>query len=273
MKINQRISDPNQHPDGTENNCPPEATNPASRSPEPDDRQPPPSFPPAQPEPRGPHPPLFHPHGHPPPPLPPEHPNSPWESTESNCAFVRQLKELQKLGAKPEDLHRLVEAAVQDHDMESDIPGKGVHPVERARRLFERINQRRTEWLNLLRGRNVLAVGEFPPHELENLLNERIYLAQIHPLDPEGYPPRHFYELKQLDLRGYTRFEDLDENFDVLLIHGLVIFDGVMVSPLVPAVVRHNPRAEKHILESDHPAPHMRMKISLEKFIRIPPMF
>lgn len=197
--------------------------------------------------------------------------------------LVRHLQELRWMGATDDDLHAVIDAHIQNDlepataaAMAAADPGRGtveepVTPIDRAFALFQAANQANAAWRESLRGKSVIIAGEFPPHVMDDLLDEGIQLTQIHPLDHEGYPPPHFYHHEPRGLRGISSLQDLAAvPCDTVLLCGAAAGDQVRVSTLVPIVLRMFPEADVQLLEANDLAPHMTAAVPDSGFKRVP---
>src|SRR5437763_9187453 len=107
--------------------------------------------------------------------------------------MTHYVEELRRMGASLEDLHAVIDgfmAGMGDREVMPRIaasdPGRRSDPAARARALFEASDAARRDWIAGLRGKSVLAAGQFPPHILEELLASGIALTQIHPPTHDG---------------------------------------------------------------------------------------
>lgn len=182
------------------------------------------------------------------------------------------------MGALPEDLHGVIDgflAGVGAPDATARVtaidPGRRVDPATRAQVLFEASDASRRDWIAGLRGKSVLAAGQFPPHLLEELLAGGIAVTQIHPPAHDGGIPPHFRHLAVYGMRGVTDLQDLATvRADVILVHGALDGSAVRVSSLVPIVLRLFPAAEVQVADADHLAPHMVFTLAGARFTRVP---
>jgi hypothetical protein len=229
---------------------------------------------PLPPGPRASHMPPHGPHHHPR--RPPPH----LRNAESGGGLYRQILELKRMGASEEDLHALIDGEAERlsdrHDHPVDDPGRGttdkpVDSLSRARALSSHLKTSEDDWMERLSGKRVLVAAEFPPHLLERLLSFDIDLAQIHPPGPEGEIPPHMHHLARRGLRAILDFKTLaDELADVVIFEACRDAGFVFVSPMVPVTLRMFQSAEIMMLDSDHRAPHMAIRIANPGFLCVP---
>lgn len=226
------------------------------------------------------------------PPAPHEHPHHHYHAphrskhhhpSSNSDALARHIKELAAMGATEEDLHVVIDqhgAEMTAYDT-SDTPtardpGRGtadnpINPLDRAVAISQAYDVAEQLWRSSLRNKDIVVAGEFPPHFLEDLLADDVTVTQIHPAHEGHFGPPHFHHLASFGLRGITSLHELaDANCDAVMIHGAVIGNEVRVSPLVPIVLRMFPNAEKHLLQDDHIAPHMIVRVPYQGFRHIP---
>lgn len=200
-------------------------------------------------------------------------------------SLVERLVEIRDMGATEDDLHEVIDSYV--FEMKALTPSPGLAPTDpgrgtaerpvdalaRARALSDDQTAAENAWRDSLIGKRVLVAGEFPPHLLEEMLYAGIRVTQMHAPTEHGDTPPHFHHLAPLGLRGVTTLQEITgAEFDALLVHGAVVEGGakILVAAIVPVVSRMLPHAERHVLESDHVAPHMLFHVAAEGFKHIP---
>lgn len=190
--------------------------------------------------------------------------------------MMRQLRELQAMGASDNDLHAVLDRYVTASGISTTDPGRGapelaVNPFDRYRAVLVSVERAVDECLAALRNKEILVAGEFPPHLLDELLHDGAMVTQIHPLTHHGDKPPHFRHLARFGLRGLIDLQDLaTTSFDIVLIHGSKNGDRVSVSPLVPIVLQMFQGAEIYLLDDDCFAPHMLVVITDSGFTPMP---
>jgi hypothetical protein len=198
-------------------------------------------------------------------------------------ALIRHLKELEWMGAADSDLHDVIDTYIASvtgqpgaEGFAAADPGRGDKdtvrtPTARAFALLGACERARDEWMESLRGRRVLAAGEFPPHLLAELLAGGITVTQLHPAGPDGEAPPHFYHLATYGFRGATSLPELaEEEFDVVLVHGAADYGTIRISAIARIAVRMFPGAAVQLLPAEHVAPHMLATLDDASVTRIP---
>lgn len=117
----------------------------------------------------------------------------------------------------------------------------------------------------------MIVVAEFPPHLLDRMLQSGISITQIHPPTPDGDLPAHFHHLARHGLRGVIDFKALaEESAEMLIFEGFRDACDIFVSPLVPVTLRMFPGMDVAMLDAEHRAPHMAVRIVDKGFICVP---
>jgi len=189
------------------------------------------------------------------------------------------------MGASDEDLHilidgeseRLISRATDRDDHQVVDAGRGtaeepIDAVRRAQFLFQHAWTTEHGWMTRLVGKRVIVVAEFPPHLLERMLKFGIDLTQLHPPTPDGDLPPHFHHLARQGLRGVVDFKALatEEAVEMLIFEGFRDSGDIFVSPLVAVTLRMFPGVKVAMLDAEHRAPHMAVRIVDHGFLCVP---
>lgn len=127
--------------------------------------------------------------------------------------------------------------------------------------LAERADEATRKALEFLRTSTVLIAGEFRPHLIDELLNERLSLVQAHDPTPHGHQPPHFRDLTWFypnQFRGVLSLAEI-RYLDVTAIvidAFLDLNDLPLASPLAMIASRIWPKANVVAVLSEHRAPH-----------------
>jgi hypothetical protein len=213
-----------------------------------------------------------------PPHCPPYHHRHPFPGGGTICRWFQEVGPFRTWDAAHQLLDELFdEASRRTGIARSDLDGLqgagGAHarePMHRALEADAKLQEAARNWLLQRSGERVLAIGDFPPHILHQMLAVGGQVAQCHHLDHHGNLPPHFRHLAPYGLKPVSIHDVEFSSYSLVVFRGFVEGNSVWCDETASSLLSRPIATPVQLLAGDHVPAHLTVCVADAPYVRIP---